>query len=261
MVSVNSKTQTFTNGTPNDAGPVDSEFVSLFNNDATLASAINTIENGNIATATTLTINSNYTGGSPGNMAFMVERGNLPNTGFRWNETDDFWEVTNDGSTFIPILQQPVGMITPFAGSTAPTGWLLCYGQAVSRTTYAGLFTVLGTAYGTGDGSTTFNLPDLRGRFPLGKDNMGGTAANRVINAAGSSLSGSAGAETHTLTTAEMPAHTHDLQFAIQSFGSNGFSIWNNVGTTNSQATTSTGGGGAHNNMPPYLTLNYLIKT
>ncbi|MEB3286180.1 MAG: hypothetical protein VKJ04_01620 [Vampirovibrionales bacterium] len=103
MVSVNSKTQTFTNGTPNDAAPVDAEFVSLFNNDAMLAGAVSDIENGNIKTASTLTINSAYTGGSPTNMAFMAERGTLPNTGFRWNEDESRWEVTHNGSDYYPI--------------------------------------------------------------------------------------------------------------------------------------------------------------
>lgn len=261
MVSVNSKTQTFTNGTPNDAGPVDSEFVSLFNNDATLANTVTAIENGNIATAATLTINSSYTGGSPGNMAFMVERGNLPNTGFRWNETDDYWEVTNDGSTYIPILQQPVGMITPFAGSSAPTGWLLCYGQTVSRTAYAGLFAVIGSTYGAGDGSTTFNVPDLRGRFPLGKDNMGGSAASRIINTAGSNLGGNAGTETHTLTVSEMPVHDHGINVSAGYTSSTGLITQSSNGSYGTKDTNNEGGGGAHNNMPPYMTLNYLIKT
>lgn len=75
----------------------------------------------------------------------------------------------------------PVGSILPYGGSSSPNSdWLLCYGQAVSRSTYSTLFAVLGTAYGVGDGSTTFNLPDLRGRVPVGKDNMGGSAANRT---------------------------------------------------------------------------------
>lgn len=74
----------------------------------------------------------------------------------------------------------PVGVVLPFAGSAAPSGWLLCAGQEVSRTTYAALFTALGTAYGVGNGSTTFNLPDLRGRIPGGKDDMGGSAASRL---------------------------------------------------------------------------------
>jgi microcystin-dependent protein len=86
----------------------------------------------------------------------------------------------------------PAGMITAYAGSTAPSGWLLCQGQAVSRTTYADLFTALGTAYGSGDGSTTFNLPDLQRRVPLGAgaavgatdalgDSDGIAAASRTI--------------------------------------------------------------------------------
>jgi microcystin-dependent protein len=76
----------------------------------------------------------------------------------------------------------PAGALVPYAGSTAPAGWLLCYGQAVSRTTYAALFSALGTTYGAGDGSTTFNLPDLEGRTVFGKDDMSGSAAGRLNN-------------------------------------------------------------------------------
>ncbi|MBN3010378.1 tail fiber protein, partial [Ruthenibacterium lactatiformans] len=64
----------------------------------------------------------------------------------------------------------PVGCVIPFAGAAAPTGWLLCQGQAISRTTYAQLFSVIGTTYGSGDGKTTFNLPDMRGRVAVGSD-------------------------------------------------------------------------------------------
>lgn len=74
----------------------------------------------------------------------------------------------------------PIGIIMPFTGSTTPSGWALCYGQAISRTQYAGLFAVIGTQYGAGNGSTTFNVPDLRGRVVAGRDNMGGTAANNL---------------------------------------------------------------------------------
>lgn len=105
------------------------------------------------------------------------------------------------------------GAVLPFAGANAPTGWLMCDGSAVSRTTFAELFASIGTTYGTGDGSTTFNLPDLRGRVAAGKDNMGGTPANR-LTAAGAGITGTAlgatgGNQTHTLTTAQMPAHGH----------------------------------------------------
>jgi len=111
----------------------------------------------------------------------------------------------------------PPGFIGPYAGTTAPTGWLLTYGQAVSRTTYAGLYTVIGTAYGAGDGSTTFNLPDLRGRAPFGKDDMGGTAANRITNAVSGFVATTlgavggdqnVGAHGHGVTD---PSHTHTV--------------------------------------------------
>lgn len=75
----------------------------------------------------------------------------------------------------------PVGTILPYGGASSPnSSWLLCYGQAVSRSTYSSLYAILGDLYGVGDGSTTFNLPDLRGRVPVGNDAMGGTAANRT---------------------------------------------------------------------------------
>lgn len=109
----------------------------------------------------------------------------------------------------------PVGAILPHAGTSPPSGYLLCSGQAVSRSTYAALFAVISTTYGTGDGSTTFNLPDLRGRVPGGKDDMGGTAAGRLTTAAsgvnGAALGASGGAEAVTLTGAQSgtSAHSH----------------------------------------------------
>ena len=93
----------------------------------------------------------------------------------------------------------PSGLVSMFAGSTAPTGWLMCDGTAVSRSTYAGLFAAIGVTYGAGNGSTTFNLPDLRTRVPVGKNGTGTFAT----------LGSTGGAETHTLTTAQMPSHTH----------------------------------------------------
>lgn len=104
----------------------------------------------------------------------------------------------------------PSGVVAAFAGSAAPSGWLLCYGQAVSRTTYAALFAAIGTTYGAGDGSTTFNLPDLRGRSAFGLDNMGGTDAGRQT--AANTLGGTGGAE--TMTSTMMPAHTHTIDHA-----------------------------------------------
>lgn len=74
----------------------------------------------------------------------------------------------------------PAGVVLPFAGTAEPSGWLFCYGQAVSRETYAALFAAIGSTYGAGDGSTTFNLPDCRERVLAGKGDMGGTSANRL---------------------------------------------------------------------------------
>lgn len=76
----------------------------------------------------------------------------------------------------------PIGTVLPFAGSTAPVGWLLCNGQAVDRTIAADLFAAIGTTYGVGNGTTTFNLPDLRGRVVAGKDTATGSA-NRLTTA------------------------------------------------------------------------------
>jgi microcystin-dependent protein len=74
----------------------------------------------------------------------------------------------------------PTGVVVPYAGTSAPAGYLLCFGQAISRTTFAALFAVCSTTYGAGDGSTTFNVPDLRGIVVAGKDDMGGSAAGRL---------------------------------------------------------------------------------
>lgn len=105
----------------------------------------------------------------------------------------------------------PIGMIIDFAGLTIPAGWLLCYGQAVSRTTYSLLFDALGTTFGSGDGSTTFNLPDFRGRVAAGRDDMGGTDAGRLsfFGSVAKSLGGILGAASHVLTIAQMPSHNH----------------------------------------------------
>jgi len=106
-----------------------------------------------------------------------------------------------------------IGEVVDYAGTTAPPRWLMCYGQAVSRTTYAALFAVISTTYGVGDNSTTFNLPDARGRASAGKDDMGGTSANRLTNFAGGLdgdvLGAAGGLENHIITLAQMASHNH----------------------------------------------------
>ena len=153
--------------------------------------------------------------------------------------------VTDDDERLIVSGLLPTGAVTPFAGSVAPSGFLICDGSAVSRTGQADLFTVIGTTYGAGDGSTTFNIPDLRGKVPIG---VSGSHA----------LASTGGEETHTLTVDEMPAHTHTYYRPLLCVASHS----DNIGCGGSQTNTgSTGGDQAHNNMPPYLTLNYIIKT
>lgn len=223
----------------------------------------------------------------------------------------------------------PAGIMVPYGAGAAPAGWLLCNGQAVSRTGNAALFAAIGTTFGVGDGSTTFNVPDMRGRVVAGEDDMGGTPAN-VLNVTltgtttnggaaitglsstaglaigmlaiggnipagrtiasidsatqvtlnsgasvvagtgsirfgvidGATLGATGGSQVHTLTTPQMPAHTHAQT------GQNGgavsagaFFTAGSYGAVAGTATQSTGGGQAHPNVQPTLIAAYIIKT
>jgi microcystin-dependent protein len=154
-------------------------------------------------------------------------------------------------------VSDPVGRMAPFAGSSAPAGWLICNGAAISRTQYPKLFAAIGISYGAGNGSTTFALPNARGRVLVGRD-AGQTEFN--------TLGESGGAKTHTLTLAEMPAHSHSIQ-RPQWFGADvltGGSTYSGFPNTRpGQATTTTttrGADGAHNNLQPYLVTEYIIR-
>lgn len=183
----------------------------------------------------------------------------------------------------------PSGVIWPYGGSSAPTGFLLCNGSAVSRTTYADLFAAIGTTYGTGDGSTTFNLPNANGRTPIGAGNYTDPVSGSVTR----SMGGTGGAEKHQITAAEMASHNHGggshthttIADASASGGtaptaSNyvarrrsdgdaqdyillGSGTAATLGLTSSSGTTisSVGSDTAHNNMQPYFVTNYIIKT
>jgi microcystin-dependent protein len=194
--------------------------------------------------------------------------------------------ISSTANSSLPNINPlPPGSLQPFAGSSAPTGWLLCYGQAVSRTLYAVLFGIISTTYGTGDGSTTFNLPDLRGRSLFGLDNMGGAAASRVTagvsGITGTTLGAAGGDQSITSHThgpgslsvsAGQGSHTHTSN-AVQSpagiFGGSGATTWSaatiNAATlpglnVDTGATAATGAG-ASQNMPPTMMVNWLIKT
>ena len=173
--------------------------------------------------------------------------------------------VTTDGAatkgyvdtTLASFGGLPVGSTIPFAAAAAPTGWLICNGSTVSRTTYASLFSVIGVSWGVGDGSTTFGLPDLQGRVAVGSGAGTGLTAR--------TLAGSGGEENHVLTIAELAAHTHDYQWGQVGAGAAtngpGTSAPYTASSVNaSTATTSKGTDAGHNTMQPYKVLTYIIK-
>ena len=215
---------------------------------------------------------------------------NLPMGGYKITNLSP-GDASTDAATYGQLSSLiPFGVIWETAATTAPAGWLLCYGQAVSRSTYADLFSAIGTTYGVGDGSTTFNIPDLRGRVSAGKDDMGGTSANRLTNQPGGlngdTLGATGGSETHALITGELPVHTHaagtlatssagnhshTLPDATSNSGSQGGAGNSPLGTISTStagahthtitgATASAGSGTAHNNLPPTIILNKIIK-
>ncbi|MGE4425009.1 MAG: phage tail protein [Solirubrobacteraceae bacterium] len=143
-----------------------------------------------------------------------------------WASLDRRTVSVDTGSEWIELgAPTPAGVVSDFAGDTAPDGWLLCDGSAVSRTTYASLFAVIGTKYGSGNGSTTFNLPDTRGRVTVGAG-QGGGLTDRTLAAL-------FGVEAHQLTTTQMPSHNHS--------GSTG-----SGGSHNHPASTATAGAHTH---------------
>jgi microcystin-dependent protein len=205
-------------------------------------------------------------------------------------------EVGSDGVTIeaaTPASQPgdifPSGVILQFAGSSAPTNWLICDGTAVSRTTFAALFAAIGTTYGAGNGSTTFNIPDMRGKMVVGKHSSGTFQT----------LGQTGGEENHTLLTAEMPAHSHggasgsaspgtsadgshahNVAIISDGVAANAAHLWGSLvnATVQNQVTDTQGlhshtvnphthsisvegSGSTHNNMPPYFVVNNIIKT
>lgn len=152
----------------------------------------------------------------------------------------------------------PTGTVSAFAGSAAPTGYALCDGSAVNRTSQATLFGVIGTTYGVGDGSTTFNLPDLRGRVVAG---FGESLLGATADTLGEDNGLIANTKTHTLLESEMPSHNHSAGLSDDSAVIQYPGVIGSGNKLVSADTSNTGGGQAHNNVQPTIILNYIIKT
>ncbi len=167
---------------------------------------------------------------------------------------DDWRPLGNNAGT-------PAGTIVAFAGDSVPNGWLYCNGGSLFQVKYPELYAAIGTKYGGGNGK--FNLPDLRARTIFGSDARDGDF---------NSLGKTGGSKTHTLTVDEMPSHSHLIDGSVyadkpsspqtwtnkQSSGSNWFTQISNV--SGGVRTVNDGGGQPHNNLPPYIAMNYIIK-
>lgn len=176
---------------------------------------------------------------------------------------------STESSASVSASGIPIGAMMPYGGTTAPTDWVLCDGSPLNRVAYLTLFSVLGTTYGVGDGSTTFNVPDLRGKFPLGKATAG----------TGSTLGGTGGAIDHTHSFAHTPtsssdgAHDHggvtgapsatttvdnDLALSTVAVGSatHTHTITSGGAHTHTVAVSGTTGTGN----PPFQAVNYIMR-
>lgn len=156
----------------------------------------------------------------------------------------------------------PIGALMPYAGLATPAGWLLCKGQSLARSSYPDLFKAIGTLYGAAD-AQSFSVPDLRTRVPVG------VSDNHVTFG---QMGSKGGEERHTLLVSELPAHTHILKGVGKTFkggleqtnlgaGSGWTTVTNYTaaGNPNLEA-AATGSNNPHNNMPPYIVLNYIIR-
>ena len=206
-----------------------------------------------------------------------------------------------NGSSLTNIVAIEVGTILPWSNSTLPSGYLNCDGTAVSRSTYSALFAIIGTDYGVGDGSSTFNLPDLQDKVPLGVSGskaVASTGGAETVTPTGSitidaltpsgTISGSTG--NHTLTSAQLPSHSHTQDHGRQvgsfSFSNQDYFIINGQYYLSSDANTgSVGSGSAHSHslsasfsgssvtptgttsinsvstLQPYVAIKFMIKT
>ena len=175
------------------------------------------------------------------------------------NEDYDAQWIDNNGGITGDTL--PIGAVVEFPSDNIPDNWLLCNGQAVSRTDYAELFAAIGTTWGAGDGSTTFNVPTKEGLVTIGKK-----TSDSDFNTIGKT----GGEKTHTLTVDEMPSHNHNVKYNTESGIASASVLGTDRTASNTEGssgggdwyvwTTGAGGDRAHNNLQPYTTSNFIIK-
>ena len=173
------------------------------------------------------------------------------------------------GANITGLVGVSTGTVIPWSDTSVPTGYLECNGQAVSRSTYSALFAVISTTYGSGNGSTTFNVPDLKDNAMMGRSNSAALASTGGANTVQTTGNVGGSAAAHTLTSDELPAHSH----TAVNIGQVERGSWGpNVGTIG--GFQSAGGGGSHTHnmsatftgdstsvLQPYLTVLYIIKT
>jgi len=260
---------------------------SLFSNSNTANQMVKLDSSGNLpalnGSALTTISAGNLTGNLPalnGSALTSLTAGNLTGT-----------LPAIDGASLTGIQGVNTGLIVPYGKDDVPTGFLACDGTAVSRTTYSDLFTVIGTTWGTGDGSSTFNLPDLQDKTVVGKSGTKAQASSGGAESVTPTGSVSLTINNHTLSTSQMPSHGHPYRQANQSGISNDASggaimtdsngshanrgAYNGTpNNSNTQVIGGEGGGGSHNHggsgtlsansmsvMQPYVAVKYIIKT
>jgi microcystin-dependent protein len=183
-----------------------------------------------------------------------------------------------DAANITGIEGIPTATIVPWSTASVPSGFLECNGQAVSRSTYATLFGIVGTTYGSGDGSTTFNVPDLQDNVPVGKSGTKNVGSTGGANTFGVTASGNIAGSTAnaTLSTAQLASHSHSAPTspAGQLSNANSDRPFRAVNPGGNTGSAGSGSGHSHNmsanfagntvnasTLQPYLTVMYIIKT